>query len=392
MVDLGPSPLANSYVALERAHEGELFVPLTTLVCDNCFLVQLHHDVSPSSIFSHYAYQSSWSTSWLDHAHRYVDMVSDRLGLDSESRVVELASNDGYLLQWFQPKGVPVLGIEPAANVAAIAIERGIPTNVEFFGTDVGRRVRDEFGPADLIIANNVLAHVPELHDFVGGVKALLGPDGRATFEFPHLLPLIEEVEFDTIYHEHFSYFSLLALEPVFAAEGLSIVDVDELSTHGGAIRIWAAHAGSAVEAPVVAQIRNREAAAGLGSLATYHRFGLTVAQHKRTILRHLIDELDKGSLIAAYGAPAKGNTMLNYCGIGPDMIRFTVDRNPDKQDTLLPGSRIPVLAPEALRAAEPDLVVILPWNLADEIAPMVDAASWGGRTEILRPAPRVVG
>ncbi len=256
MVDLGPQPLANSYVPLEAARAGELFIPLTVYVCAQCYLVQLHHAVPPSAIFSDYAYQSSWSTSYVDHARRYVDAATARLGLDSSSRVVEIASNDGYLLQWFVAKGIPVLGIEPAANIAVLAEAKGIPSRVQFFETAVGRQVRDEVGPADLMIANNVLAHVHELHDFVGGFRELLAPTGRVTFEFPHLLRLVEHAEFDTIYHEHFSYLSLLALEPVFAAEGLAVVDVEELSVHGGALRLWLAHIGATPETPNVDRIR----------------------------------------------------------------------------------------------------------------------------------------
>jgi SAM-dependent methyltransferase len=392
MVDLGPQPLANSYVLPQNAHRGELFVPLTVYVCAQCKLAQLHHEVPPSDIFSEYAYQSSWSTSYVDHARRYVDLAAERLGLASSSQVVEIASNDGYLLQWFVAKGIPVLGIEPAANIAAMAEERGIPSRVQFFETAVGRQVRSEVGPADLMVANNVLAHVHELHDFVGGFRELLAPNGRASIEFPHLLQLMEHVQFDTIYHEHFSYFSLLALEPVFAAEGLSVVDVDELSVHGGTLRVWLAHTGSAPSSPNVDRVRQAEAAAGLHDLDTYRQFGATVEKNKREILTHLITEIDKGKRIAAYGAPAKGNTLLNYCGIRPDMISFTVDRNPDKQNTLLPGCRIPVRHPDALAEEKPDVVVILPWNLADEVVPMVNAASWGGQAQILVPHPTVIG
>ncbi len=392
MVDMGPSPLANSYVLPQNARRAELFVPLTAYVCSQCHLVQLHHEVPPSDIFSDYAYQSSWSTSYVEHAHRFVDMATERLGLSASSQVIEIASNDGYLLQWFVAKGIPVLGIEPAANIAAIASERGIPSRVEFFETAVGRRIREDVAPADLIVANNVLAHVHELHDFVGGFRELLAPTGRASIEFPHVLRLIEHVEFDTIYHEHFSYLSLLALEPVFASEGLSVVDVEELAVHGGALRLWLAHQGSAPESPRVEQIRRTEKAARLHDLHTYLQFGVTVARHKREILTHLISEIDQGRRIAAYGAPAKGNTLLNYCGIKPDMIEFTVDRNPDKQNTLLPGCRIPVRHPDALAEQRPDVVVILPWNLADEIVPMINSASWGGTTQILRPHPTAVG
>jgi 2-polyprenyl-3-methyl-5-hydroxy-6-metoxy-1,4-benzoquinol methylase len=392
MLDLGVSPLANSYVTAAEVHHQELFLPLLVAVCGHCWLVQEPHHIDRHAIFDRYAYQSSWSTSFVEHARRYVEGVVDRLELTAESQVVELASNDGYLSQWFVEQGIPVVGVEPAANVAVLAEQRGVPTRVEFFGRAVAKDLRDEVGPADLIVANNVLAHVDDLHDFVGGMGELLAPEGRMSVEVPHLMRLLQEVQFDTIYHEHVSYLSVLALEPLLACHGLAIVDVEELALHGGSLRIWVAHRGATTERPSVERIRRAESAAGLDDFATYATFGATVATHKRKVLTHLIGQLDQGKRIAAYGAPAKGNTLLNYCGVGTDMIEFTVDRNPDKQGTLLPGSRIPVRHPDQLAAERPDVVVILPWNLADEVIPSVDAAGWGGELHVLRPEPAVVG
>jgi SAM-dependent methyltransferase len=392
MVDLGSSPLANSYVPLADMDKPEVSIPLTVLVCDRCRLVQLHHSVDRADIFSDYAYQSSWSSLFVEHAKSYVGEVVDRLELSASSNVVELASNDGYLLQWFVERGIPVLGIDPAANVAPLAEARGVPTLVDFFGVGVGHDVRDEQGAADLIIANNVLAHVDDLHDFVGGMAALLAPTGRVTIEFPHVMRLIDDVEFDTVYHEHFSYFSLLALEPVFHEHGLRVVDVDEIPVHGGSLRVWLAHAGAADEELAVAELRGAEKQQGLDDLNTYLRFGEQVAAAKRSILRYLVDELDQGHRIAAYGAAAKGNTLLNYCGIGTDMIEFAADRNPEKQDHLLPGSRIPVYSPEYLTEQQPDGVVLLAWNLKDELVDTVAADRWGGTMHVLRPTPTAVG
>jgi SAM-dependent methyltransferase len=392
LLDLGASPLANSYISIEQIDLPELYIPLLVMVCGRCQLVQQHHNIDREAIFGDYAYQSSWSTSYVEHARTFADTAVERLDLTPASQVVEVASNDGYLLQWFVERGIPALGVEPAANIAALAEQRGIPTRVEFFGTSCGHRLRDEIGPADLIVANNVLAHVDDLHDFVGGVSELLAPTGRASVEFPHLMRLLDEVEFDTIYHEHVSYLSLLALEPVLAEHGLAVVDVEELAVHGGSLRIWVAHRNATTEWPSVERVRGAEVAAGLADLSTYARFAPTVCHQKRRILSHLIDQLDRGRRVAAYGAPAKGNTLLNYCGIGPDMIEFTVDRNPDKQGTLLPGSRIPVRDPEVLTAERPDVVVVLPWNLVDEVVPVVAAGRWGGETHVLRPGPAVVG
>jgi SAM-dependent methyltransferase len=392
LVDLGASPLANSYISATNISQPELFVPLLVLVCGRCWLVQQQHHIDREAIFSHYAYQSSWSTSFVEHAHRYVDSAIERLGLSERSRVVELASNDGYLLQWFVKRKIPVLGVEPAANIAQLAIERGVPTRVEFFGTEAGHSIGREVGEADLIVANNVLAHVEDLHDFVGGMAALLAPDGRVSIEFPHLLRLLEEVQFDTIYHEHVSYLSLLALEPLVAEHGLVVVDVEELAVHGGSLRIWLARKGATAELPSVARIRQAETRAGLERHDTYTSFDSTVAARKRRILSHLIDQLDRGRRVAAYGAPAKANTLLNYCGIGRDMIEFTVDRNPDKQGTLLPGSRIPVRAPEELAVERPDVVVILPWNIVDEVVPSLADERGASELHVLCPEPAVVG
>jgi SAM-dependent methyltransferase len=391
MVDLGASPLANSYVPVADGYRSELSVPLTVHVCHRCYLAQLHHEVDRSDIFSVYAYQSSCSSSWVEHARTYVDQVVPRLDLTSRSSVVELASNDGYLLQWFVQRSIPVLGIDPASNVAQLAEERGVQTKVAFFGRSVAKEVRDERGPADLIVANNVLAHVDDIHDFVGGLTELLAPAGRATIEFPHLMRLIDELQFDTIYHEHFSYLSLLALEPLLAEHGLVVVDVEELPEHGGSLRIWLAHHGTPVESASVEEVRRTELRHGLHDLATYARFGARVAAAKRAILTHLIDVIEGGGRIAAYGAAAKGNTLLNYCGIGPDMIEFVVDTNRAKQDTLLPGSRIPVRHPDALADERPDVVVVLPWNLIDELVPVIGADRWGGSIHVLRPEPAAI-
>ena len=387
MVDLGMSPLANSYIPVERGPGSEVFRPLRAVVCARCFFVQLDHVADPGDIFSDYAYFSSWSTSWLDHARRFADDAVRRLGLGPDSLVVELASNDGYLLRWFAERGIAVLGVEPAANVAAVAAERGIPTLVRFFGAETANDIVREQGRADLVVANNVLAHVPDLHDFVEGISILLAPGGRATVEFPHLLRLVQEVQFDTIYHEHYSYLSLLALEPALAVHGLSVVDVERLTTHGGSLRVHLSASGSATEA--VERVRGEERAAGLDRIETYAAFGQQVAARKRSILRFLFDLHDRALTVAGYGAPAKGNTLLNYCGIRTDLVSFTVDANPAKQGTLLPGSHIPVLPPDALRERRPDRVVLLPWNLRDELVEsLADVRGWGGRFVVLQPEP----
>ena len=390
-VDLGVQPLSNSYVSLERKREPDIFYPLHVYVCDRCFLVQLESFESREAIFSaDYAYYSSFADSWIAHAKAYVAHATQKLGLTRASRIVEIASNDGYLLRWFVERGMPVMGIEPAAGVAAVAVAAGVPTRVEFFGVDSARRLRAEFGPADLMAANNVLAHVPDLHDFVGGFAIALAETGTATFEFPHVMRLIEDAEFDTIYHEHFSYISLLAIEPVFAKHGLVVHDLEELPTHGGSLRLWVRHAG--VEpTPAVRAMRERERAAGLGTRESYTKFGERVAKIKRDTLRFLIDAAERGERVVGYGAPAKGNTFLNYCGVGPDLLAFTCDRNPQKHGKLLPGSRIPIMPPEAIDAERPAFVLILPWNIEAEVTEQLKSIrTWGGRFVVAIPHLRI--
>lgn len=382
-LDLGMSPLANSYVPADALDRMEPFYPLQVRHCDQCHLVQLDAFESPQAIFEDYAYFSSYSASWLEHARRYAEMAASRLGLSAESLVIEIASNDGYLLRNFVSMGVPVLGIEPARNVAAVAVANGIPTLTRFFGRATAASLADEGIVADLILGNNVLAHVPDLNDFVAGIPLVLAPEGAATFEFPHLLQLIENNQFDTIYHEHFSYFSLITVEQVFAAHGLTLFDVDELPTHGGSLRIYARHAADDTR-PVtdrVTELRARELARGYAGPEVYADFGARVRETKNRILDFCIDAARSGKRIVGYGAPAKGNTLLNFCGIRTDYLDFTVDRSPHKQGTFLPGTHIPVLAPEAIRDARPDYVIILPWNLKDEImAGMQCIREWGGR------------
>ncbi|MDA0171513.1 class I SAM-dependent methyltransferase [Solirubrobacter taibaiensis] len=390
--DLGMSPLANSYVPPDRANAMEPFYPLRVLVCANCFLVQLEEFESPDAIFSDYAYFSSYSTSWLDHARRYTEAMIERFGLTGESQVVELASNDGYLLQYFVERGVPVLGVEPAANVAEVAVAKGVPTEVAFFGVDTATRLAER-GQANLIAANNVMAHVPDLNDFVGGMKVLLAPGGVITVEFPHLKRLIDENQWDTVYHEHFSYFSFTVVQRVFEAHGLRLFDVEELPTHGGSLRIFGCHADDAREETERAvELAERERAAGFGDLETYTAYGQRVISDKRDILEFLIALKREGKRVVGYGAPAKGNTLLNYCGVGTDFLDYTVDLNPHKQGTLLPGSRIPVRTPEDLEADQPDVVVILPWNLRDEITEQLAfIREWGGRFAARSPELRLL-
>ncbi len=380
--DLGSSPLANSYLPPELVGSMEPFYPLRALVCGHCFLVQLEQFETPERIFSDYAYFSSYSVSWLAHCRRYTEQMTEMLGLGEHSRVVELASNDGYLLQYFQEHRIPVLGVEPAANVAAEALRRGIPTHVAFFGRHVARSLAAELR-ADLLLGNNVLAHVPDLNDFVTGMKILLAPGGTITMEFPHLMRLIEDGQWDTIYHEHFSYFSFLTVSRVFAAHGLRLFDVEELPTHGGSLRIYGAHcddAGKPDTARAIA-MREREREAGYERLETYTRFGARVEADKRRILQFLIGLKNEGRRIVGYGAPAKGNTLLNYCGVRRDFLDYTVDLNPHKQGRFLPGSHIPIRPPQAIRDDRPDVVVILPWNLREEIVEQLGFIDeWGGR------------
>jgi SAM-dependent methyltransferase len=391
--ELGMSPLANSYLKPEEANAMEPFYPLRAYACASCFLVQLEQFESPEHIFSDYAYFSSYSSSWLEHCRRYVEQMVERFKLGPQSRVVELASNDGYLLQYFKERKVPVLGVEPAANVAETAVEKGVPTIVEFFGRDAASSLEPEYA-ADLLLANNVLAHVPDLNDFVAGMKILLKPAGVITVEFPHLLRLVEERQFDTIYHEHFSYFSFLTVRRVFAAHGLRLFDVEELPTHGGSLRIYGAHASDPdkPETERARELARREDDAGFKDIETYRAFGRAVRREKRDILSFLIDLKRDNRLIAGYGAPAKGNTMLNFCGVGIDFIDYTVDLNPHKQGHLLPGSHIPIRAPEALRETKPDVVLILPWNLRDEIAEQhAYIREWGGRFAARVPEMRLL-
>ena len=393
LADLGMSPLSNAFVPPERARAMEPTYPLHAWVCSACRLVQLEQFETPANIFGDYLYFSSYADSWLRHAEAYVDAVAARFALGPESMVVEVASNDGYLLQYAQRRGCRVLGVEPAANVAAVAAARGIPTEVAFFGRATALRLRDMGHAADLMVANNVLAHVPDLRDFVGGFATLLKPEGVATFEFPHLLRLMRDSQFDTIYHEHFSYLSLHVVRRILAGVGLRVFDVAALPTHGGSLRVFACHAaaGHAGE-PGVAAVLAEEAAFGLEAPEVYRDFARQVVAVKAGLLRFLLDAQAAGERVVGYGAPAKGNTLLNYCGVGPDLLAFTVDRSPHKQGTLLPGSRIPVLAPDAILQARPDYVLILPWNLKDEIIDHMGAVrGWGGRFVIPIPGLQVI-
>jgi SAM-dependent methyltransferase len=392
--DLGCTPLANSYLPPERVNAMEAFYPLRALVCGRCFLVQLEEFQTPEHIFSDYAYFSSYSSSWLEHCRRYSESMIERLGLDGQSRVVEIASNDGYLLQYFKEREIPVLGVEPAANVAEVARQRGIPTEVQFFGRQTASALVED-SAADLLLGNNVLAHVPDLNDFVGGMKILLKPGGVITMEFPHLMRLIEENQWDTIYHEHFSYFSFLTVSKVFEAHGLKLFDVQELPTHGGSLRIYGAHADdqSKSESEAAIQLRERERGAGFEQLQTYLSYGARVERDKRQILSFLIGLKEEGLRVVGYGAPAKGNTMLNYCGVRSDFIDYTCDLNPHKQGHFLPGSHIPIRSPEAIREDRPDVVLILPWNLKDEIMDQLSfIGEWGGRFAARTPELKLLG
>jgi len=389
-VDLGAQPLANSYLEPADLRRPEPFYPLCVFVCGECFLVQLPEEERPEAIFSDYAYFSSFSESWLRHARVYAEAMIERFGLGPEHRVIEVASNDGYLLRWFKDRGIPVLGIEPARNVAEEAEAAGIPTLVHFFGTLTARELE---GQADLLVGNNVLAHVPDLNDFVAGLKIALAPEGVLTMEFPHLLRLMDEDQFDTIYHEHYSYFSLLAVQKVFAAHGLTLFDVQELSTHGGSLRIFACHDGEKPVSERVSDLLAREKIAGLGSLDAYRSFSERVQRVKRGLLRFLIQAKEEGKSVAGYGAPAKGNTLLNYCGVRTDLLDYTVDLSPHKQGRYLPGTRIPIFPPDHIRETRPDYVLILPWNLKEEIMEqMADVRSWGGKFVVAIPKVRVLG
>ncbi|WP_240668296.1 class I SAM-dependent methyltransferase [Piscinibacter defluvii] len=393
-VDLGSSPLCQTHIAPDQLDAMEPFYPLHAYVCGECKLVQLQQFVSPDSIFSEYAYFSSYSTSWVEHAKRYAHMMIQRFGLGGGSKVMEIASNDGYLLQHFVAASVPVLGIEPAANVAKVAVEKGVPTTVRFFGRETAAAVAAEHGRPDVLLGNNVLAHVPDLNDFVAGMKILLAPSGVITMEFPHLQRLMAENQFDTVYHEHFSYFSFVAVEKVFAHHGITLFDVEELPTHGGSLRIYGRHTENAA-LPVgerVTALRQREIGDGFLTMERYRGFDEQVKRTKRRLLTFLIEAREQGKTVAGYGAPGKGNTLLNYCGIRTDLLDFTTDANPYKQGKYTPGTRIPIMPPEHLKVARPDYVLILPWNLKDEITRQAAyIAEWGGRFVVPIPEVRVL-
>jgi SAM-dependent methyltransferase len=379
--DLGMSPLANSYLASDDGNDMEPFYPLRALVCERCFLVQLEEFETPQEIFGDYAYFSSYSTTWLDHARRYVAAMTERFGIDESSHVVEIASNDGYLLQYFHERGVPVLGVEPAANVAEAAVEKDIPTLVKFFGQETAAELAQE-RKADLLLGNNVLAHVPDLNDFVSGMKTLLAEGGQITMEFPHLMRLVDENQWDTIYHEHFSYFSFTTVTSVFEAHGMRLFDVEELPTHGGSLRIFGCHAEDPRPREARAEeLLEREQQAGYTTMELYESYGRKVTAEKRQILEFLIGLKRDGKRIAGYGAPAKGNTLLNYCGVRTDFLDYTCDLSPHKQGQLLPGTHIPIRSPDALKEDKPDVVLILPWNLKDEIMEQLSfIREWTGR------------
>jgi len=390
--DLGMSPLSNAFIKPEQINRMEPFYPLRTYVCHECGLVQTHDFERPEKIFDdNYAYFSSYSESWLAHAKRYSEAMTARFGLNAHSQVIEVASNDGYLLQYFKERDIPVLGIEPAANVAKVAQAAGIKTLIQFFGADTAVELVNNGVQADLLLGNNVLAHVPDLNDFVKGLRILLKPQGVITMEFPHLAKLIEEIQFDTIYHEHFSYFSFITVEKIFAKHGLTLFDVEELPTHGGSLRIFAKHSADNSK-PVserVGQVKDYECELGLTKMEIYTHFAERVREVKYALLQFLIKTKRQGKSVAGYGAPAKGNTLLNYCGIRTDFLDYTVDRSPHKQGCLLPGTHIPVYHPDKIKETKPDYLLILPWNLKDEIArQMAYIKEWGGQFVV--PIPTV--
>lgn len=388
------SPLCESYVTAERLGEMEPFYPLVVYVCEHCLLVQIEEFVPPESIFTEYAYFSSYADSWVEHARQYCADMTERLALGPQSMVVELASNDGYLLQHFVARRIPVLGIEPAANVAAAATARGVPTVVEFFGEETARALCARGVEADLVVGNNVLAQVPDLNGFIEGIRLILKPQGVATLEFPHLARLMEGNQFDTIYHEHFSYFSFTAAERIFSSHGLRIFDVDELPTHGGSLRIYACRDGEDASPATdrVGKLLAAEAAAGVAALDSYSSFARQVEATKRALLEFLIQQKESGKRIAGYGAPGKGNTLLNYCGIRRDFLDYTVDRNPYKQGKFLPGTHIPIHPVDMIARTRPDFVLILPWNFKDEIMrQMAFIRDWGGRFVVPIPSVRVL-
>ena len=391
-VDLGMSPLCESYLRSDQLNQMEPFYPLHAFVCEKCFLVQLEEYVSPDHIFTEYAYFSSYAESWLEHCRRYTQQMLDLYALNRESLVVEIASNDGYLLQYFVEENIPVLGIEPAANVAKAAIEKGVPTLMQFFGKQLAAELAREGKQADLLVGNNVLAQVPDLCDFVAGMKILLKPRGVLTLEFPHLMQMMEGNQFDTIYHEHFSYFSLLTAEKIFEAHELVLFDVEELPTHGGSLRIYGRHKedNSRPVTSRVAELRRREKAVGLMQLESYRSFAERVKKTKRELLECLIRAKRAGKSIVGYGAPGKGNTLLNFCGIGRDFLDYTVDRNPYKQGKFTPGTHIPIYSPDRISETRPDYLLILPWNLKNEIMQQMGRIrEWGGK--FIVPIPEAV-
>jgi 2-polyprenyl-3-methyl-5-hydroxy-6-metoxy-1,4-benzoquinol methylase len=393
-LDLGLSPLANNSLREEDLQREEPQFPLRVYVCSECFLVQLEEWESPENIFGDYAYFSSYSESWLRHAKTYVGMMIGRFGFNPDSKVVEIASNDGYLLQYFVDRGIPVLGIEPARNVAEVARSKGIPTRVDFFGEATARTLRREGLRADLLIGNNVLAHVPNLNDFVKGLKILLAEQGIITMEFPHLMRLCADCQIDTIYHEHFSYFSFIAVEKIFAAHGLTLFDTEELPTHGGSLRIFAQHkpGGRQPISKRVEELRKREIQAGYAGLAGYLAFEERAVRTREKLIEFLVAAKQAGKRVVGYGAPAKGNTLLNYCDITSDLIEYTVDRSPSKQGRFLPGTHIPIYEPERISATKPDYILILPWNLQDEIINQLSfARTWGAQFVVPIPEPRIV-
>jgi SAM-dependent methyltransferase len=389
--DLGMSPLSNSYLSSAELQSMERFYPLHAYVCSSCFLVQLREFETPGQIFSDYAYFSSYSDSWLRHSETYAQAMVERWHLDADGLVLEIASNDGYLLQYFRQRGIPVLGVEPAANVAKVAIEKGIPTDVAFFGEIKGRALAESGNSADLIAANNVLAHVPDINDFVRGLRLALKPNGCITVEVPHLLQLMQNNQFDTIYHEHFSYFSLGFISTLFSFHGLRVFDVEEIPTHGGSLRVFACHQddGTKTTGKVVADICEHERKYGLLNVETYRRFSEQVVQTKCDLVEFFVGAHRSRKKVLGYGAPAKGNTLLNYCGIGPEFLPLTVDRSPHKQGRFLPGTHIPVRSPDAVAEFKPDYLLILPWNLRQEISgQMAEIRSWGGKFVV--PIPQL--
>ena len=393
-IDLEMSPLSNAFVNRNNLNKAEKFYPLHTYICEHCFLVQLNQFESPDHIFSDYAYFSSYSESWLNHVQNYTGLMIDRFGLDQSSQVIEIASNDGYLLQFFQKQNIPILGIEPAANVAQVSKEKGIPTLVKFFGIETAQELVIQNKKADLLLGNNVLAHVPDLNDFVAGMKIILKSEGIVTMEFPHLLQLIHQNQFDTIYHEHFSYFSFTTVEKIFAHHGLTLFDVEELATHGGSLRIYGKHDDNQKLAISnrVSLLKDKEQKAGLDQLETYSQFSNQVMSTKRQLLSFLIEIKNSGKTIVGYGAPAKGNTLLNYCGIGTDFLDYTCDRSPHKQGLFLPGTHIPIYHPDKIAETKPDYVLILPWNLKDEIRSQLSyIREWGGKFVVPIPVVEVL-